>query len=162
VGCVNAPWDQTEKITHGAEGSSGAHAFGYNHPIRQAVVVQRADMKRVSFKGVAIGNVVDIVASNIVMVPVMIYVLASAKTGSPPDHDAASVTEALKTSNVFLATSKILGGLCSVLGGYVSARIRRTWRLPSVPYRLIKPGAEAKWRPSRPVSDPRDWFRLME
>ena len=64
-------------------------------------------MKRVSFKGVAIGNVVDIVASNIVMVPVMIYVLASAKTGSPPDHDAASVTEALKTSNVFLATSKI-------------------------------------------------------
>jgi len=125
VGCVNAPWDQTEKITHGAEGSSGAHAFGYNHPIRQAVVVQRADMKRVSFKGVAIGNVVDIVASNIVMVPVMIYVLASAKTGSPPDHDAASVTEALKTSNVFLATSKILGGLCSVLGGYVSARIAK-------------------------------------
>jgi hypothetical protein len=82
-------------------------------------------MKRVSFKGVAIGNVVDIVASNVVMVPVMIYLLASAKTGSPPDHGAASVTEALKTSNVFLAASSTLGGLCSILGGYVSARIAK-------------------------------------
>jgi hypothetical protein len=80
-------------------------------------------MKRVSFKGVAIGNVVDIVASNVVMVPVMIYVLASMKTGSPPDLDAASVAAALKTSNIFLAASTILGGLCSILGGYVSARI---------------------------------------
>ena len=79
------------------------------------MVVQRADMKRVSFKGVAIGNVVDIVASNVVMVPLAIYVLASAKTGSLPDHGAASVTEALKTSDIFLAASSILGGLCSFL-----------------------------------------------
>ncbi len=82
-------------------------------------------MKRVSFKGVAIGNVLDIVASNLVMIPVLIYVLASAKTGSPPDHGAASVTEALKTSDVFLAASSIFGGLCSILGGYVSARIAK-------------------------------------
>jgi hypothetical protein len=82
-------------------------------------------MKRVSFKGVAIGNVVDIVASNVVMVPVVIYLVASAKTGSPPDHGAGSATEALKTSNVFLAASTILGGLCSILGGYVSARIAK-------------------------------------
>ena len=72
------------------------------------MVVQGTDMKRVSFKGVAIGNVVDIVASNVVMVPVMIYVLASVKTGSPPDHDAASIAAALKTSNIFLAASTIL------------------------------------------------------
>lgn len=82
-------------------------------------------MKRVSFKGVAIGNVVDIVATNVVMVPVMIYVLTTAKMGSPPDHGAGAVTEALKTSNVFLAASSILGGLCSILGGYVSARIAK-------------------------------------
>ncbi len=89
------------------------------------MVVQRADMKHVSFKGVAVGNVVDIAASNVVMVPVMIYVLASMKTGSPADHDAASVAAALKTSNVFLAASTMLGGLCSILGGYVSARIAK-------------------------------------
>jgi hypothetical protein len=47
------------------------------------------------------------------------------KTGSPPDHDAASVAAALKTSNVFLAASTILGGPWSILGGYVSARIAK-------------------------------------
>jgi hypothetical protein len=82
-------------------------------------------MKRVSFKGVTIGNVVDIVASNVVMVPVIIYLLASARTGSALDHGAGSATEALKTSDVFLAASSILGGLCSILGGYVSARIAK-------------------------------------
>ncbi|MES5483025.1 hypothetical protein QMZ05_09725 [Bradyrhizobium sp. INPA03-11B] len=80
-------------------------------------------MKRVSFKGVAIGNVVDIVTSNVVMVPVMIYVLASPPTGSPPGP--GSIQEAFERSHVFLAASSILGGLCSILGGYVSARIAK-------------------------------------
>jgi hypothetical protein len=79
-------------------------------------------MKPVSFKGVAIGNVVDIVASNVVAVPVMIYVLVSARVDLS-DHGA--VTELLKTSTVFLAASSILGGLCSILGGYVSARVAK-------------------------------------
>ncbi|WP_024517798.1 hypothetical protein [Bradyrhizobium sp. Tv2a-2] len=80
-------------------------------------------MKRISFKGVAIGNVVDIASTNIIMIPVMIYVLASAGTGSLSDHDAGSATSLLRGSAVFLTASSILGGLCSVLGGYVSARI---------------------------------------
>lgn len=88
------------------------------------MVVQSAEMTRVSFKGVAIGNVVDIVASNVVMVPVMMYVLAAAKTGSTHDG-AGSVTEILSTNNVFLTASSLLGGLCSILGGYVSARIAK-------------------------------------
>jgi hypothetical protein len=76
-------------------------------------------MKRVSFRGVAIGNVVDIVATNVVMLPVVIYVMASAKTG------AEFAAEALKTSQVFLTTSTIFGGLCSIFGGYISARIAK-------------------------------------
>lgn len=82
-------------------------------------------MNQVSFKGVAIGNVVDIVASNAVAIPVMILVLASAGAGSSSAHDAGSFTEILKASTVFLAASSILGGLCSILGGYVSARIAK-------------------------------------
>jgi hypothetical protein len=80
-------------------------------------------MKRISFKGVAIGNVVDIVTTNVVVIPVMIYVLASAGVGSLPDHGASSATAILRASPIFLAASSILGGLCSVLGGYVSAHI---------------------------------------
>lgn len=82
-------------------------------------------MKKVSFKGVAIGNVVDIVSSNIVAIPVMIYVLASARMGSPSDQDAGAIKEILKASTVFVVGSSVLGGLCSALGGYVSARIAK-------------------------------------
>jgi hypothetical protein len=78
-------------------------------------------MKRISFKGVAIGNIVDIVATNIVVIPVMIYVLA--KAGALADHDAGSLTSILKESTLYLVASIVLGGLCSMLGGYVSARI---------------------------------------
>lgn len=87
--------------------------------------VYRVQMKQVSFKGVAIGNVVDIVSSNLVAIPVMILVLASASETSLPDHGAGSAAEVLKASSVFLAASTVLGGLCSVLGGYVSARIAK-------------------------------------
>jgi hypothetical protein len=81
-------------------------------------------MKQISFKGVAIGNVVDILASNVVAIPVMIYFAASASTGSQPIAPE-SVTEMLRANNAFLAVSSLLGGLCSILGGYVSARIAR-------------------------------------
>ncbi len=80
-------------------------------------------MKRISLKGVALGNVVDIVASNVVMIPIIIYVMASPRTGSLPNHGADFVTNILRGSTIFLTASSILGGLCSVLGGYVSARI---------------------------------------
>jgi hypothetical protein len=80
-------------------------------------------MKRISFKGVAIGNIVDIVSTNVVVLPVVVYVLFSA--GSPPDIAAASAKEILKGNSLFVVASSILGGLCSVLGGYVSARIAK-------------------------------------
>jgi hypothetical protein len=88
-GCLDALWGPNRKGHPMELKGVATHTHVDNHPTRQAMVVQRADMKRASFKGVAIGNVVDIVASNLVMVPIMIYVLASAKTGSPPNHGAA-------------------------------------------------------------------------
>jgi hypothetical protein len=80
-------------------------------------------MKRISFKGVSIGNIVDIVSTNLVVLPLAVYVLFRA--GSPPDIAAGSAKEILKGSNLFVVWSSILGGLCSVLGGYVSARIAK-------------------------------------
>ena len=80
-------------------------------------------MKRISFKGVAIGNVVDIVSTNLVMIPVMIYVLASSGAGSLPDHGTGLASNILLESSLYLSVATVLGGFCSVLGGYVSARI---------------------------------------
>src|SRR5262245_53379507 len=80
-------------------------------------------MKRTSLKGVAVGSITDIVSTNIVLLPVMIYILAS--SGLPSDRIAGSVTAILKASIAFRVWSSILGGLCSVLGGYVAARIAK-------------------------------------
>ena len=80
-------------------------------------------MKRISFKGVAIGNIVDIVSTNVVVLPLAAYVLFSA--GSPLDIAADSAEEILKGSTLLVVSSSILGGLCSVLGGYVSTRIAK-------------------------------------
>lgn len=80
-------------------------------------------MKRISLKGVAVGSITDILSTNVVMFPVVIYVLASA--GLNPDTVAGSMAKVLKASTVFFVSSSILGGLCSVLGGYVAARIAK-------------------------------------
>ena len=82
-------------------------------------------MKRISLKGVAIGNIADIVSTNVILLPVIIYIVASSTSGSSPDHGAGSAAEILRGSTAFLASSSVLGGICSVLGGYVSARIAK-------------------------------------
>jgi hypothetical protein len=73
-------------------------------------------MNRVSLKGVAIGNIADIASTYVVMLPLIIYLVF--RSGLPP-------AEIVKESTVFHVSYAILGGICSVLGGYVSARIAR-------------------------------------
>ncbi|WP_441238716.1 hypothetical protein [Bradyrhizobium sp. 930_D9_N1_4] len=71
-------------------------------------------MHRVSPKGVAIGNITDIVATYVVMLPPMVYF--AIWSGLP-------VATIFKESTALYVSYVILGGACSVLGGYVSARI---------------------------------------
>jgi hypothetical protein len=78
-------------------------------------------MKRISPKGVVIGNIVDIVSTNLAALPIMMYIVIS--TGSSGDLDAT--IQAVKESSVFTPASIVLGALCSVLAGYVSARIAK-------------------------------------
>jgi hypothetical protein len=79
-------------------------------------------MNRISLKGVVIGNIVDIVSTTIAVLPIMLYILISSR---PSGHTAEPVTQALMASSVFWVSSIILGALCSVLAGYVSARIAK-------------------------------------
>ena len=79
-------------------------------------------MHRISLKGVVIGNIVDIVSTNIAVLPIMIYILISS---GPFGDSADSITQVLKASTVFSVSSIILGALCSVLAGYISARIAK-------------------------------------
>ena len=79
-------------------------------------------MNRISLKGVVIGNIVDIVSTTIAVLPIMMYILISA---GPSRHTADSVAQVLMASSVFWVSSIVLGALCSVLAGYVSARIAK-------------------------------------
>jgi hypothetical protein len=80
-------------------------------------------MKRISLKGVTIGSIVDIVSTEVILLPVMIYFVVS--SGLPPDRLAGSASEIPRASTPFLVCSTILGSLCSVLGGYIAARIAK-------------------------------------
>ena len=79
-------------------------------------------MNRISLKGVVIGNIVDIVSTTIAVLPIMMYVLISS---GPSGDTADSITQVLMASSVLRVSSIILGALCSVLAGYVSARIAK-------------------------------------
>jgi hypothetical protein len=79
-------------------------------------------MKRVSLAGVATGNITDILATNAVLLPVMFYILAAASTGSLSEN---ALRQILANSQLIIIASGVVGGLCSVLGGYVAARIAK-------------------------------------
>ena len=79
-------------------------------------------MNRISLKGVVIGNIVDQVSTIIALLPIMMYILIAS---GPSGDTADSITQVLTASSVFRVSSIILGALCSVLAGYVSARIAK-------------------------------------
>jgi len=79
-------------------------------------------MDRISLKGVAIGNIVDIVSSSIVGFLVAIYVLKSSAASA---NDMNAANQLLLASGVFWFWSTILGSLGSVLGGYIAAGIAK-------------------------------------
>jgi len=79
-------------------------------------------MKRVSLLGVVVGNITDILATNAVLLPLMFYVVYAASTGSLSEDVLSQI---LANSRLVFLASGVLGGLCSVLGGYVSARVAK-------------------------------------
>lgn len=79
-------------------------------------------MKRISLMGVAIGNIADIVSTNIAVLPLIIYVMS---TSGQSVHDPDSITQVLMASGFYRVSATILGALCSVLGGYVAAWIAK-------------------------------------
>jgi hypothetical protein len=73
-------------------------------------------MNRISIKGVAIGNLADIASTYLAGIPIGIFMLMR---GYPIDRSTL-----LENGTFFVAVS-FLGGLCSILGGYVAARIAK-------------------------------------
>ncbi|MGL4410282.1 MAG: hypothetical protein ACRCTU_18000 [Zoogloea sp.] len=83
-------------------------------------------MKNLSLKGVIIGSVVDIIATNLVAIPVFLYAALSHNLAAlPKEQVSAALMQVLRSDPVIFSTQLLLGSLCSVLSGYVAARIAK-------------------------------------
>jgi len=83
-------------------------------------------LNKVSLKGVLIGSVTDIVATNLVMLPFIIYVTTTQNLGSvPKDQISSVVIGTIQGDPALFSIQLLLGSLCSMLGGYVAARIAK-------------------------------------
>lgn len=78
-------------------------------------------MRRVSFKGFLIGGVTDVVSSNLLGIPFVIFVMVRFDLLHKGNQAGSAVTAAIH-DHAFLYLIQLLIGLsCSALGGYVAA-----------------------------------------
>ncbi len=87
-------------------------------------------MKKISFKGVIIGSILDIVASNVIAIPLMLYVTFTHNLAAiPKDQLSAAFIHFMRDDPVVFSIWMLLGSLCSILGGYVAAHIAQRHQL---------------------------------
>jgi hypothetical protein len=82
-------------------------------------------MNKISVKGVLVGGVTDIVATVILTIPLIVYMIATELTGSPKDQPQAAVMAAIRANTLLYGLQSLVGLACSVLGGYVAARVAK-------------------------------------
>jgi hypothetical protein len=79
-----------------------------------------------SLKGIVLGGITDIVATNIVAFPIVIVAALQADAVNlPKEEQTRAVIDTLQGTPSLFVTQLVLGALCSVLGGYVAARIAK-------------------------------------
>lgn len=83
-------------------------------------------MKKVSIPAVAVGGVVDIVASNALSIPLGIYLASKINLEQVPQQQIPDEMLGLLHANPGLyALQLLIGAACTVLGGYVAAVIAK-------------------------------------
>jgi hypothetical protein len=83
-------------------------------------------LKKVSLKGVIIGSVIDIIATNLAAIPVIVYASISHNLASPSkDQVSSELMLVVQNAPVLFSIQLLLGSLCLVLGGYIAARIAK-------------------------------------
>ncbi|HET8650571.1 MAG TPA: hypothetical protein VFL95_11050 [Gemmatimonadales bacterium] len=83
-------------------------------------------MGRVSVKGVLIGGILDIFATFVLAIPLMAIVMVQLHfTDIPEAERTAALAKAIAPGSWYYLIGLGLGSLCSILAGYVAARIAR-------------------------------------
>lgn len=83
-------------------------------------------MNKVSLKGVVLGSITDIVGTNILTIPLIVYITATRHLDSIPEEQFSEVLlQTLKDDPLLYTTQLLIGSCCSILGGYIAARIAK-------------------------------------
>jgi len=82
-------------------------------------------MNKISVRGVVVGGVTDIVATVILTLPLVVFVIATELTGTPKGPLQAAVMAAIQANPLLYGLQSLVGLACSVLGGYVAARVAK-------------------------------------
>ena len=83
-------------------------------------------MSKVSIPGVAVGGVVDVVASNALSIPLGVYLASKINLSQVPKDQIQDQMLGLLHANPGLyALQLLIGAACTVLGGYIAALIAR-------------------------------------
>jgi hypothetical protein len=83
-------------------------------------------MSKISIKGVLLGGITDVLATNILAIPLIIYVMAKFDwSHMPKDQLHAAIFAALHGSVLLYTVQFLIGTGCSILGGYVAARLAK-------------------------------------
>jgi hypothetical protein len=81
-------------------------------------------MRRLSVIAVLVGGIVDIVATNIAAIPIVIVAIAKVGSNTPQEELPAALAS-LRSDPLLFIAAFIVGSACSALGGYVAARIAK-------------------------------------
>jgi hypothetical protein len=83
-------------------------------------------LSKASAKGVLLGGITDVVSTNILAIPLVIYVMVKFDlVNSSKEQAQAHVIDLIHASPSLFATQLVIGVGCSMLGGYVAARIAK-------------------------------------
>ena len=82
-------------------------------------------MNKISVKGVVVGGVTDIVATVVLTLPLIVYLIATELTGTPKDPLQAAIMAAIRANPLLYGLQSLIGLACSVLGGYMAARVAK-------------------------------------
>lgn len=81
---------------------------------------------KISFKGIVIGGITDVVLSGILGIPFSLYVITSrGLLNLPKDQLGTAVVATIHNSIGLYAVQLLIGLSCSVFGGYVAARLAK-------------------------------------
>jgi hypothetical protein len=95
-----------------------------------ALWLPRKKMRKVSLIGVIVGGIVDIVATNILALPLVIPLLPKLRAqGTAPDQMSAALVATIHSNFSLLCLQLLIGLAGSAIGGYVAAWIAKRGHL---------------------------------